>query len=136
MQRMAELLSGGGHMIYVAPSGGRDRMNEKGEIEIAPFDAQSIEMFYLMAKKAKLPTHFYTMALSTYHLLPPPKTTELELGETRITHGGSIHLTFGPEIDMDNFPGSNLAKNKYEKRKIRANYLWNYVQKDYNTFPK
>ena len=136
MQRMTELLTEGGHIIYVAPSGGRDRMNENGEIEVAPFDPQSIEMFYLMAKKAKRSTHFYTLALSTYHLLPPPETTELELGEMRITHGGSIHLAFGSEIDMGAFPGHELAKNKYEKRKIRANYLWNYVQKDYNTFPK
>ena len=136
MQRMTELLTEGGHIIYVAPSGGRDRMNKQGEIEVAPFDPQSIEMFYLMAKKAKRPTHFYTLALSTYHLLPPPETIESEVGEIRITHGGSIHLAFGPEIDMDTFPGQEIAKNKYEKRKIRANYLWKYVQKDYNTFPK
>ena len=135
MELMAELLSSGGHVIYVAPSGGRDRMNDKGEIEIAAFDPQSIEMFYLMTKKAKRPTHFYTLALSTYHLLPPPETTEVELGEKRITHGGAIHLAFGPEVNMEEFPGAEQATDKHEKRRIRSEYLWDRVKQDYETFP-
>ncbi len=136
MEKMVELLNDGGHAIYVAPSGGRDRMNDSGEVEVAPFDPQSIEMFYLMAKKGQRPTHFFTLALSTYHLLPPPETTETELGESRITHGGAIHLAFGEEVDMDHFPGSELAEDKHDKRKKRADYLWNRVNKDYQTFPK
>ncbi len=50
MELMSELLSEGGKAIYVAPSGGRDRPNADGVVEIAPFDPQSIEMFYLMAR--------------------------------------------------------------------------------------
>jgi len=73
MERMVELLSEGGHAIYVAPSGGRDRANTDGIIEVTPFDPQSVEMFYLMAQKAKSNTHFFPLALSTYHLLPPPR---------------------------------------------------------------
>jgi glycerol-3-phosphate O-acyltransferase len=129
MQRMAELLSGGGKCIYVAPSGGRDRRSEAGEIEVAPFDPQSIEMFYLMAEKAARPTHFYTLALATYELLPPPDTIQVELGEAREARAGAIHLAFGPEIPLT-FPGHDLG-DKHARRKARAEYIFEQVKRDY-----
>ncbi len=130
MDLMRQLLSEGGKVIYVAPSGGRDRPNKNGIIEIAPFDYQSLEMFYLMAKRAKRPTHFFPLALATHDLLPPPKDIEKEMGEVRTTQHAAIHLSFGKEIDMENFPGSNVT-NKIEIRKNRANYIWNLVNIDY-----
>lgn len=129
MRIMSQLLTEGGKCIYVAPSGGRDRPNEQGVVEVAPFDPQSIEMFYLMAQKSKTPTHFYPLALSTYDLLPPPNTIQTELGETRLTKRGDIHLCFGEEIIMDQIP--DLPENKVEKREKRANYIWNIVKNDY-----
>ena len=55
---MQELLNEGGCCIYVAPSGGRDRPNAMGEIEVAPFDAQSVELFWLLGKQASAPLIF------------------------------------------------------------------------------
>lgn len=136
MERMVDLLVEGGHAIYVAPSGGRDRANTEGVVEVAPFDPQSVEMFYLMAKKAGGKTHFFPLSLSTYHLLPPPETTEVELGESRITRGGAIHLHFGKEIDMDHFPGAEEANDKKQLRRIRAEHLWECVNDEYEKFPK
>ena len=130
MQLMSELLSQGGKSIYVAPSGGRDRKNAAGEVEVAAFDPQSIEMFYLMAQRAGRPTHFYPLSLATYDLLPPPADIQIELGETRVTQLADIHLAFGPEIDMEKFPGSEVS-DKHERRKIRANYIWDLVKQDY-----
>lgn len=134
MERMRELLSEGGKIIYVAPSGGRDRLSSKGIVEVAPFDPQSIEMFYLMAKKAKKPTHFYPMALFTYNLLPPPENIQIELGETRHAKRVPIHLAIGPEINMEAFPNCENT-DKYVRRKSRADYIWNLVKKDYDSFP-
>lgn len=134
MKLMSDLLIKGGQAIYVAPSGGRDRSNAEGMIELAPFDPQSIEMFYLMTKKAKTTTHFYTLALSTYHLLPPPEITDTEIGEKRITHGGAIHLMFGPEVDMEQIPLLTSEIDKHEKRKRRAEFLWRQVKADYDSF--
>ncbi|NGX26393.1 MAG: hypothetical protein K940chlam6_00311 [Chlamydiae bacterium] len=134
MQLMSELLKEGGKCIYVAPSGGRDRRNAKGEIEIAPFDPQSIEMFYLMAKKSKTPTFFYPMALGTYDLLPPPETIQVELGEERAFNRVGIHLSIGPLIDMKNFPESENP-DKHVRRKSRADYIWKLVHDDYQRFP-
>lgn len=87
MGLMSRLLEEGGKIIYVAPSGGRDRRSVHGTIEVAPFDPDSIEMFYLMARLAKTPTHFIPFTLATYDLLPPPETIQIELGEKRIAKG-------------------------------------------------
>jgi glycerol-3-phosphate O-acyltransferase len=128
MQIMGELLATGGKSIYVAPSGGRDRMNDKGIIEVAPFDAQSIEMFILMAKKAKKNTHFYPLSLATYNLLPPPKTIEQELGEMRKTQKSAIHLAFGKQIDLKIF---SSILDKTVKRKEQSDYIYSEVVKNY-----
>ncbi len=87
-------------------------------------------MFYLMAKKAKTPTHFYPFTLSTYDLLPPPETVQKELGEVRVAKRCPIHIDFAPEFDMENFPGSE-EKNKSARRKLRADVIWNIVKLSY-----
>ena len=130
MELMSRLLQEGGKIIYVAPSGGRDRRNAKGIIEVAPFDPQSIEMFYLMARKAKTSTHFYPFALATYDLLPPPETIQKELGEMRVAKRCPIHIAFAPEFDMEKFPGFE-ENNKTTRRKARADAVWNVVNRNY-----
>ncbi len=133
MDLMSQLLSEGGKAIYVAPSGGRDRPNTDGVVEVAPFDPQSIEMLYLMAQRAGHPTHFYPLALKTFELLPPPQTVQVELGEVRITKRAPIHIAFGPKIDMEHFPGSD-CKDKHERRAARAEHICGLVRKDYAKF--
>jgi glycerol-3-phosphate O-acyltransferase len=134
MELMSELLSEGGKAIYVAPSGGRDRPNAAGIVEIAPFDPPSVEMLYLMAARAGHPTHFYPLALKTYKLFPPPETIQVELGEARITKRADIHLAFGSKIDMENFPGSD-SQDKHARRSARAEHIRNLVHQDYAKFP-
>ncbi len=130
MELMSYLLKQGGKCIYIAPSGGRDRRNASGVIEVAPFDPQSIEMCYLMAKKSGKPTYFYPMTLATYDLLPPPQTIQIELGEARHAQRGPIYLSVGLCIDMEHFPGYDLP-NKHERRKARADHIWGQVCSDY-----
>lgn len=130
MKKMTQLLSLGGKCIYVAPSGGRDRPDRNGVVKVAQFDAQSIEMFSLMAQKAARTTHFYPLALATYHLLPPPNEVEKALGEARVTKATPIHLAFAPQVNMENFPGSDHADKKH-RRQLRAQHIWEQVCKDY-----
>lgn len=134
MELMSDLLCEGGHAIYVAPSGGRDRTDENGIVQVAPFDPQSIEMFYLMTQKAKNPTSFYPMALFTYDLLPPPEGIQVELGEARKTKRGRVHLAIGSQIPMENIPG-NDENDKRKRREIRAHFIWSEVCKEYSRFP-
>lgn len=134
MKKLAALLSKGGKCIYVAPSGGRDRPNAKGEVEVAKFDPQSIDFFLLMAAKAKHPTHFYPLTLATYHLLPPPNSVEKEIGEQRKANSVPVHLSFGKELQLNHLFQDDLTLSKLEKRKKRAEYIWNLVRQEYATF--
>lgn len=134
MMKMSELLTEGGKCIYVAPSGGRDRRNKQGIVDVAPFDPQSIEMFYLMSQRAGTATHFYPFALSTYDLLPPPDEVLKQLGEPRHTSATPIHLAFGNEINMEH--SLEEAANKQAKRKMRAHNIWETVRKEYQSINK
>lgn len=127
MELMSSLLSEGGKIIYVAPSGGRDRA-KNGNIEIAPFDPNSLEMFQLMTKKSSCKTHFFPLALMTFHLLPPPETVQIEMGERRTVKKAKVHAFFGPEIDMD-LP--ETSSDKLLKRKIKAEYIYEIVKNLY-----
>ncbi|WP_075883401.1 1-acyl-sn-glycerol-3-phosphate acyltransferase [Candidatus Protochlamydia sp. W-9] len=133
MRKMSELLSEGGRCIYVAPSGGRDRRNSEGQITIAPFDPQSLEMFWLMAQQADHPTHFYPLSLHTYDLMPPPKHVEKELGEKRTAQFSPVHLAFSAEIDMKRFSESEHLDKK-TKRNKRAEFIWKIVRRNYELF--
>lgn len=132
MKRLSELLAEGGKCIYVAPSGGRDRPDAGGYVDVAPFDPQSIEMFLLLSQHAGVPTHFYPLALYTYPLLPPPNSVEKELGERRQAQCTPIHMAFGEEVDMENFPGGDSLPKK-EKRQARATYIWEQVRREYQS---
>lgn len=63
----------------MAPSGGRDRPDpETGKFVVSPYDPKSVEVFRLMAAKAKgrdktgPATHFFPFAMWTNKLVPPP----------------------------------------------------------------
>lgn len=131
MKKMSQLLAEGGKCIYVAPSGGRDRPNSAGKVDVSKFDPQTIEMFWLMAQHSGHPTHFYPLALATYNLLPPPNSIKKELGERRQAHSTPIHIAFGKEIDMENHPGCDLIDKK-QKRKMRSDFIWGQVKHDYS----
>lgn len=132
MKRMAELLDRGGCCIYVAPSGGRDRLNADGKPTVAAFDPQSIELFCLLAKAASKTTHFYPLALHTFDLMPPPKRVEKELGEKRVVQRTAVSLCIGQEIEMENFPSSDKL-DKRAKRQKRSEYIWQLVSNQYGS---
>ena len=135
MLHIAHHLNNGGKCIYIAPSGGRDRPdpNDPSDIIVAPFDQQSIELLYLLGKKAKKKTHFFPLALKTHDLLPPPRELRTALGEQRLIKETGVHLYFGPEITMEDFPQS---ATKEEIKEARTRFIWSLVRTLYETFPK
>ena len=130
MHLMKGLLAEGGKLIYVAPSGGRDRPDATGKVVVAPFDPSSIEMFRLMAKQAGIPVHFYPLSLVTYDILPPPPSVDSDLGELRLAKREGAMLAIGNEINMETFPGSEVT-DRHEKRNLRAQHIWELVNHNY-----
>lgn len=135
MRVMQESSSQGGRAIYVAPSGGRDRPNADGKIEVTAFDPSSLEMLILTSIKAKRPAHFYPLALRTYHLLPPPDRIVSALGEWRQTAVTPIHAHFGDEIAIEQFPKAD-STGKRERRTARASYIEGLVRANYEALPE
>ena len=133
IKKVSELLDEGGHCIYVAPSGGRDRPNEKGVFEVADFDTQSIELFWLLAKHSKQSTHFYPLSLKTYTLMPPPPKVEQQLGEKRNVNYTPVFIAFGEEINMDGFQQNEKLDKKAVQQK-RSLYILEQVKKNYLSF--
>lgn len=134
MRIMKDLLSEGGKCIYVAPSGGRDRADKQGEVNVAAFDSNNIEMFRLMASSAEKPTHFYSLSLVTYDILPPPTEIESEIGEMRVAKRSGVFLSFGDEIDMDSLHTDQ--KDRHARRSAVAQSIWQRVSDDYKNLLK
>lgn len=131
MQALAELLAAGRCCVWVAPSGGRDRADAHGHVDVAPFDPQSVEMFHLLAKKAPRPVHFYPLALATYALLPPPPSVQQAIGEPRKLCRTGGHIAFGPELDLAQL--GTAGGDKKEQRRQRADAIWKIVRTLFNT---
>ncbi|CAE8709874.1 unnamed protein product [Polarella glacialis] len=108
---MQRLMKEGGHMFWVAPSGGRDRKSpETGRFIPAKFDPQSVGLFQLLAQKAAAKgkgakTHFFPLAMWTNQLVPPPDDTKAGVGEERSAARAPVALAFGPEMVPDDLGG-------------------------------
>jgi len=99
MNSLLDKLKAGGCMIWVAPSGGRDRRNvATGEVPLAPFDAKTIDIFRLFGNKSRVPTHYYTLAMVSYDLCPPPDFVEAGVGEERNVRYEPVGIAVGEEL--------------------------------------
>lgn len=101
---LQRLLNEGGHIFWVAPSGGRDRRSaETGQFEPAAFDPQSVGLFQLLAQKAekasKKKTVFFPLAMWTNRLVPPPDGASSTVGEARSAARAPVGLNFGESMD-------------------------------------
>lgn len=100
MSGMLGKLKKGGTMIWVAPSGGRDRRDlETGNVPIAPFDQKTIDMFRLMGNKSKVQTHYYAVSMVSYDLCPPPDFVEAGVGEQRNVRFVPVGISVSDELE-------------------------------------
>ena len=100
MSAMLKKFKKGGCLIWVAPSGGRDRRDlETGKVPPAEFDSKTIDMFRLMGNKSGKPMHYYPMAMVSYDLCPPPDYVEAGVGEQRNVRFVPVGIQVGPETE-------------------------------------
>jgi len=122
---MQRLLTEGGNIFWVAPSGGRDRRDpETGEFTPAKFDASSVGLFNLLAKRAeKAGTHrtrFFPLAMWTHRLMPPPEGAVSAVGEERSAQMAAVALAFGEEVDPEDVGGRKAFPEAIERRVSEA----------------
>ena len=100
MSAMLKKFAKGGCLLWVAPSGGRDRRDlETGKVPPAEFDSKTIDMFRLMGNKSKKPMHYYPMAMVSYDLCPPPDYVEAGVGEQRNVRYVPVGIQVGKETE-------------------------------------
>lgn len=127
MRQLKELLAQGGVTLYLAPSGGRDRVGESGDVELAAFDPDAVEMMRLMAEGCGRPTWCRPLALATYSILPPPADVHRPLGEVRRTQGGAIGMALGAPIEWGSLPSGK------EHRQTRTQAVQDSVKSLYQS---
>merc|ERR1719389_850468 len=85
VRTMQKMLNEGGNLIWIAPSGGRDRPDASGVFQVADFDPASVELMRKLGSKAKKKTHLFPMAMFSHAIMPPPPALEKAVGEQRLT---------------------------------------------------
>ncbi len=130
LQQLKALLCEGGRAIFVAPSGGRDRSDASGDMQIAAFAPESIELLSLLAKQSPRATHFYPLALHTHQIMPAPSVIRHPIGEEREIAFGPIGLGFLPKLFSSSSQEEEEKRSfeqKTERRLTRAHTAWEQV---------
>ncbi|KAI4314524.1 hypothetical protein L6164_027423 [Bauhinia variegata] len=131
LKEMAVLLRGGSRIIWIAPSGGRDRPDPStGEWVPAPFDASSVDNMKRLAEHAGPPCHIYPLAIVCHDIMPPPPQVEKEIGEKRVISFHGTGLSVSPEISFSETTAA--CENSEEAKKAYSQTLYSSVTEQYN----
>lgn len=131
LKEMAVLLRSGSQIVWIAPSGGRDRPDPRiGEWVPAPFDTSSVDNMRRLAEHSGTPGHIYPLAILCHDIMPPPQKVEKEIGEKRIISFNGAGLSVAPEISFSKTTAAcenpEMAKEAYTKA------LYDSVTEQYN----
>ncbi|GJP50767.1 hypothetical protein CLOM_g9932 [Closterium sp. NIES-68] len=99
---MGKLFKEGGNFVWIAPSGGRDRISpDSNYVPPAAFDSSAVGLMRRLTSESGVPSHLHPTALYSYDIMPPPRTLEKELGEKRVIGFHGVAFSVGEEIDFD-----------------------------------
>ncbi|KAL0753726.1 hypothetical protein Bca101_091394 [Brassica carinata] len=132
LKEMATLLRSGSQLIWIAPSGGRDRPNPStGEWFPAPFDPSSVDNMRRLVEHSGTPGHIYPMSLLCYDIMPPPPKVEKEIGERRLVGFHGTGLSVAPEISFSDVTSD--CNNPNEAKEAYSQALYKSVNEQYKT---
>ncbi|XP_052210070.1 glycerol-3-phosphate acyltransferase, chloroplastic isoform X2 [Diospyros lotus] len=131
LKEMALLLRGGSQIIWIAPSGGRDRPDPvTKEWYPAPFDASAVDNMRRLTEHAGVPGHIYPLAILCYDIMPPPPQVEKEIGERRVISFHGAGLSVVPEISFQQIAAS--CGDPEESKMAFTQALYDSVMEQYN----
>ncbi|XP_010538386.1 PREDICTED: glycerol-3-phosphate acyltransferase, chloroplastic-like [Tarenaya hassleriana] len=130
LKEMAVLLRSGSQLVWIAPSGGRDRPDSStGEWHPAPFDSSSVDNMRRLVEHSDAPGHIYPLALLCYDIMPPPPQVAKEIGERREISFHGAGLSIGPKISDTNAAAN--CNNPNETKEAYSQALYNSVKEQY-----
>ncbi|XP_017238530.1 glycerol-3-phosphate acyltransferase, chloroplastic isoform X1 [Daucus carota subsp. sativus] len=131
LKEMAKLLRSESEIIWIAPSGGRDRPDPvTNEWLPAPFDASAVDNMRRLMEHAGHPAHIYPVALLCHNIMPPPVKVEKEIGERRMIAFHGTGLSIAPPINYDKI--CDDCANPEEAKVAYSQALYDSVNQQYN----
>ncbi|XP_030946620.1 glycerol-3-phosphate acyltransferase, chloroplastic isoform X2 [Quercus lobata] len=131
LKEMALRLRGGSQLIWIAPSGGRDRPYPHTEDWYpAPFDTSSVDNMRRLVEHSGTPGHIYPMALLCHNIMPPPLQVEKEIGEKRVISFHGVGLSVSPGISFSDI--ATACENPEEAKDLYTQAVYNVVMEQYN----
>ncbi len=118
---MQRALNAGGTLVWIAPSGGRDRpKGEPARTSPDPFDPAAVELMRNLSARAKQPGHLVPMAMFSYPIMPPPVTVDKSIGERRITNFSPVGISICEELDVAKVLAGAPADDKEAQQRVRT----------------
>ncbi|KAI3804515.1 hypothetical protein L1987_26117 [Smallanthus sonchifolius] len=131
LKEMALLLRGGSKIIWIAPSGGRDRPDPiTNQWFPAPFDATSLDNMRRLVDHAGVVGHIYPLAILCHDIMPPPPQVEKEIGEKRLISFHGTGISVAPEISFQKSTAS--CGSPEEAKAAYSQTLYDSVCQQYN----
>ncbi|XP_047342584.1 glycerol-3-phosphate acyltransferase, chloroplastic-like isoform X2 [Impatiens glandulifera] len=130
LKEMAVLVRGGSKIIWIAPSGGRDRPDPTtNEMHPAPFEISSVDNMRRLIEHAGVPGHIYPLSILCYDIMPPPPKVEKKIGEIRNIKFFGAGVSVAPEINLDAITASTGKPEEVKEAYCKA--LYNSVVEQY-----
>ncbi|TKY70062.1 Glycerol-3-phosphate acyltransferase [Spatholobus suberectus] len=131
LKEMAMLLRSGSQIVWIAPSGGRDRPDpHTGEWVPAPFDTSSVDNMRRLVEHSGPPGHVYTLAILCHDIMPPPLKVEKEIGEKRIISFHGAGISVAPVISFSETTAT--CENPEKAKEVFSKALYDSVTEQYN----
>lgn len=130
LKAMQGALKEGGKLLWIAPSGGRDRsVDPTGENVPDPFDPSAVELMRALLTKSKPEGHIYPFAMYSYKIMPPPKEVRKTIGEERLVFHASVGISLCEELDLDEVLSG--IDDKEQRQQTLATVAWEAVLREY-----
>lgn len=131
LKAMQVALNEGGQLLWIAPSGGRDRSIDGASGHTMPdaFDASAVELMRALSSKAKPAAHIYPFAMYSYQIMPPPREVQKSIGEKRVVFHQSVGISVCAELDVEKLVEG--IEDKEARQAALADAAWKAVTEDY-----
>jgi glycerol-3-phosphate O-acyltransferase len=135
LKAMQTALAEGGKLLWIAPSGGRDRSRHPTSDITLPdkFDASAVELMRALSSKAAPPAHLYPFAMYSYQIMPPPQTVSKSIGEERRVFHAAVGVSVCPELHVDSLLAGIPANDKEKRQSALADAAWKGVFDEYQS---
>jgi len=131
LRAMQNALNEGGKLLWIAPSGGRDRAIDPktGENIPDPFDPSAVELMRALITKAKPQGHLRPFAMYSHKIMPPPKVVEKDIGEERLVFHAPVGISIGEELNVDSILSG--VEDKEARQWTLADAAWKQTTEEY-----